>query len=174
MITATPSTSASFTITAEDYANALRLHMRRYWVTKSGPKLFIAAMFALCLIAMIASGFDPTPTTVAIVVMVGTAIWPLLAYFLLIPWQARKIYREDKTLQHPIEASWTRDAYFASTATVTNTIPWSDYFGWSADEKMVLLMQSPVLFQMLPRHALSGEQAEDLIGHLEKSGLRRI
>lgn len=164
----------SFTITAEDYANALRLHMRRYWATRAGPKLFIAAMFALCLIAVIVSDFDPTPTTVAIIVMVGTALWPLLAYFLLIPWQARKIYREDKTLQHPIEASWTRDAYFASTATVTNTIPWSDYYGWSADEKMMLFMNSPASFQMLPRHALINEQAADLIGHLENSGLRRI
>jgi hypothetical protein len=164
----------AFTITAEDYANASRLYMRRYWATRVGPRLFIAAMFALCLIAVIVSGFDPTPTTVAIIVMVGTAICPLLSYFVLIPRQARKIYREDKHLQHPIEASWTQDAYFASNATGTNTIPWSDYYGWSADEKMVLLMQSPAVFQMLPRHALSNEQAADLIGHLENSGLCRV
>lgn len=174
MITETPRTSVSFTITAEDYTNALRLHMRRYWATKTGPKLFLAAMFALCVVAVIVSDFDPTPTTVATVVLIGTAILPLLSYFILLPRQARKVYRQVETMRHPTEVSWDLDGYSASTATSMSTIAWSDYYGWSADEKMVLFMQAPNLFQMLPRHALSYERAEDIMGHLEKFGLRRI
>lgn len=77
-------------------------------------------------------------------------------------------------MQHPVEASWTADAYSASAKTVTGTTAWSDYYGWSADDKMVLFMQLPVLFQMLSRHALSAEQAEDLFAHLDRSGLRKL
>ena len=174
MITETQRKSVSFTITPADYANALRLHMRRYWATKAGPWLFLAAMFAACAVAIIVSGFDPTPTTIAIIVLIGTAILPLLSYFILFPRQARKVYRQVETMRHPTEASWNLEGYSVSTATSASTIAWNDYYGWSADEKMVLFMHAPNFFQMLPRHALSNEQDEDLMGHLEKSGLRRI
>ncbi|TKT78280.1 YcxB family protein [Aquamicrobium sp. LC103] len=109
----------------------------------------------------------------ALIVLIGAFSMPLLFYFLL-PQHARKVYRQVKTMRHPTEVSWNHEGYSASTATSTSTIAWNDYFGWSADEKIVLLMQAPNLFQMLPRHALSGEQAGDLIGHIENSELRRI
>lgn len=131
-------------------------------------------MFAVCAVAIIVSGFDPTPTSIAIIVLIGTAIMPLLSYFILFPRQARKVYRQVETMRHLTEVSWNLEGYSASTATSTSTIAWGDYYGWSADEKMVLFMQSPNIFQMLPRHALSSEQAKDLMDHLEKSGLRRI
>lgn len=169
-----PRPSVSFSISAEDYANALRLHMRRYWATKAGPWLFIATVVAACLLAMVLSDFHPTWTSAGIGGVIGAACLPLFAYFVMLPRQARKIHSQQKTMQHPVEASWSREAYSASTETVTSTTPWSDYYGWSADETMVLLMQSPVLFQMVPRHALSREQAEDLIGLLGQSGLRRL
>jgi hypothetical protein len=106
-------------------------------------------------------------------VLIGTAIMPLLSYFILLPRQACKVYRQVETMRHPTQASWNLEGYSASTATSTSAIAWSDYYGWSVDEKMVFFMQSPDLFQMLPRHALR-EQAENLVGDLDKSGLRRI
>lgn len=79
MVTETQSAPVSFTITPDDYTNTLRLHMRRYWATQTGPQFFIAAMFALCAVAVIVSNFAPTPTTVAVVVFIGTAILPFLS-----------------------------------------------------------------------------------------------
>lgn len=164
----------SFTISAEDYASALRLHMRRYWARKLGPRIFVAAVFAACFLAAIVSRFHPLWTSAAIGAGIGAVCLPLFTYFVLLQRQARKIYSQQKTMQSPVDASWSKDAYSAATATVTGVTPWCDYYGWSADEKMVLLMQSPVLFQMVPRHALSAEQADDLIAQLEHSGLHRV
>lgn len=39
---------------------------------------------------------------------------------------------------------------------------------------MALFMQAPNIFRMLPRYTLSSEQAEDLMGHLEKCQPQRV
>ncbi|MGB3024282.1 YcxB family protein [Paradevosia shaoguanensis] len=88
-------------------------------------------------------------------------------YFALLPRQARKIYGQQKTMQHPVEASWNSEAHSAATAVASSTVPWGEYHGWSADETMILLMHSPVLFQMIPRHALNAAQAADLTKRLQ-------
>ncbi|MCF1741369.1 YcxB family protein [Paradevosia shaoguanensis] len=88
-------------------------------------------------------------------------------YFALLPRQARKIYGQQKTMQHPVEASWNSEAYSAATAVASSTVPWGEYHGWSADETMILLMHSPVLFLMIPRHALNAAQAADLTKRLQ-------
>ncbi|WP_332712431.1 YcxB family protein [Pelagibacterium mangrovi] len=163
-----------FTLTAEDYANALRLHMRRYWVTRWGPKLFMLVVFVGAILAMVLTGFDELWTSMAIGGMIGAVILPLLAYFVFLPRQARKVYAQQKTLHQPVEASWDEAGYTASTETVTSVVVWTDYYGWSLDDRMVLFMQSQVLFQMLPRQALTDAQLADLIEAVERSGLRRI
>lgn len=174
MATASFHRSVSFTITAEDYASALRLHMRRHWATRIGPKLFAAAVLAACLLAVALTGFDSAWTSASIGGLIGLVVLLLLSYFFLLPRHAYKIHGQQKTMQYPVEASWNGEAYSASSTNVSGTTPWLDYYGWSADDKMILLMQSPVLFQMVPRRALSPEQAQDFIEHLERSGLRRI
>lgn len=165
---------ATFTITAEDYADALRLHMRRYWMSRPGPKLFVAAIVAAGLLAGPLSGFDPGLTGAGIGAAIGAVIVPLLSYFFLIPGRARKIHAQQKVLRHPVEVSWNDEAYSAASDASASVVRWGDYHGWSADEKMILLLPSSVLFQMLPRRALSEAQAADLIAHIERSGLRRI
>ncbi|MFD1940812.1 YcxB family protein [Paradevosia shaoguanensis] len=169
--------SVSFTITAEDYANALRLRMRRYWLKSTRIRVFVAAVVVACILAFTIAGFDSVPGSLAIGAMlglIGLSAWLVIGYFALLPRQARKIYGQQKTMQHPVEASWNSEAYSAATAVASSTVPWGEYHGWSADETMILLMHSPVLFQMIPRHALNAAQAADLTERLKQSGLRNI
>lgn len=163
-----------FTLTAEDYANALRLHMRRYWATRWGPKLFMLVVFVGAILAMVLTEFHEGWTSAAIGGMIGAVIVPLLAYYVFIPRQARKVYAQQKTLHQPVEASWDETGYTASTETVSSVVVWTDYYGWSLDDKMVLFMQSQALFQMLPRHALTDVQLADLTDAVERSGLKKI
>ncbi|MBK4215986.1 YcxB family protein [Paracoccus caeni] len=174
MTNAQPTPFTNFTITAEDYANALRLHARRHWAVNLAPKLFVAALLIAAVLVMVLSGFDRTWTIIGICWLCVGIGMPLLAYKVILPRRARSIYAKQKTMQHPVSASWTDEAYSASTAHISGTTLWNDYYGWSADEKMVILMQSQVLFQMIPRHALSDEQAASLLDTIERSGLRKL
>jgi len=143
----------SFTISSEDYADALRLHMRQYWVCSLMPKLFMAVLLLLCVAAIVLSGIEPTVTSAAIGAMIAVACLPLLSYFVVLPYRARRTHRQQKTLHYPVEAAWGEQGYSASTKDTSGTISWSDYYGWSADDRMILFMRSPTLFQMLPRRA---------------------
>lgn len=163
-----------FTITARDYADALRLHTRRSWATRWELKLFLLAVYALGILAMVLSGFDALLTSIAIGGMLAAPAVPAFTYFVYIPRLARRVYAQQKSMHQPVEASWTDESYTASSGTTSGTVAWTDYYGWSVDDRMVLFMQSQLLFQMVPRHGLTREQTDDLIAHVERSGLRRI
>ena len=169
--------SLDYTITADDYINALRLRMRRYWLCNKRVKLFVAAVIVACVLAFTLSGLHSIAGSLAggaIIGLVGIGVWLLLGYVFFLPRQARKIYAQQKSMQYPVRASWDSEAFSAATEIATNSTPWTDYHGWSADEKIILLMHSLLLFQMVPRRALSPEQESDLTAELEGNGLRRI
>lgn len=177
MVSSTSSPSVSFTITAEDYANALRLRTRRYWFRSTRIKVFVAAVVTACALTIAIAGFDSIAGSLAggaMIGLVGLTAWLPLAYFVFLPRQARKIYDQQKTMQHPVEASWSSEAYSAATPVTASTVPWGEYYGWCADETIILLMHSPVMFQMIPRYALSPAQLTDLTDHIKRSGLRDI
>ncbi|KKB07714.1 hypothetical protein VE26_13665 [Devosia chinhatensis] len=123
---------------------------------------------------MVVTAFDALVTSAAAGAMIALACLPLLQYFVLLPYQARRIYRHQKSLHYPVQAAWSDRGYSASSGEVSGTTSWNDFYGWSADARIILFMQSPVFFQMLPRRALSDEQAERLFADLERSGLKRL
>src|SRR5690606_26244767 len=147
---------------------------RRAWATRWELKLFLLAVYALGILTMVLSGFDALLTSIALGGMIAAPLVPVLTYFIYLPRLARRVHPPPTTLHQPVEASWTEEGYTASSGTTTGTVAWTDYYGWSADDRMVLFMQSQLLFQMVPRHGLTREQADDLIAHVERSGLRRI
>lgn len=169
--------TVSFTLTPEDYADASRLHARRYFLNSIRLKLLAAIIVVGASLAIGFSGLDSVAGSLAGGALVGLVVlvaWIVFAYFFILPRQARKIYGQQKTLQYPVEAGWSSEAYSASSAAVASTVPWLDYHGWSADDKIILLMQSPILFQMLPRRALREEQAQDFFTQVSRSGLRKL
>ncbi|MEO9297199.1 YcxB family protein [Devosia alba] len=174
MTSTSPYPAVSFTITAQDYANASKLHTRRYWARNPVPKLFGVGTVAAILLAMALSGINPSLTIGATGGLIALVCLSLFTYFVRIPRQARRIYGQQKTMQHPVTASWDSATFSASTKAVSGTTAWNDYYGWAADETIILFFQSPALFQMLPRHALTAEEADDLLTHLAQSGLRRL
>lgn len=165
---------ATFQITAEDYAAALRLHAWRYLVSRRLPKLFALIVVLGSVAAMVVSGFDERYTSMAIGGLIGLAVLPPLAYFVFIPMRARKVFRQQKTLHMPVTVTWTDEGYTATAGQHGGTIAWTDYYGWSADATMIILMQSDALFQMLPKRVLSPADLTDFEQTVTRSGLRRI
>jgi hypothetical protein len=166
----------SYTLTAEDYCNALRLHMRRAWASKASSNIFAAGV----LIAIASAplfGFNLILTVIGVAgigSLVGVAAWAFIISYVYIPRKARKVFNEQKAMQYPAKMSWDNRAFTVTSSLGSSIIPWSDYYGWSADRSIILLRLSSVLFHMVPCRALSQEQARDLFYRLELSGLRRI
>ncbi|HSG34155.1 MAG TPA: YcxB family protein, partial [Sphingomonadaceae bacterium] len=52
-------------------------------------------------------------------------------------------------------------------------LDWSDYYRWAEDERLVLLFQSRILYNMIPKSALSRGQLDEIRGHLEFAGVRK-
>lgn len=164
----------TFTLTPEDYCGAMRLCARRYWLGSIRPRIGFAVMFGGLVMLMAAMNFDLAFVTAVIWLMIALVAMPFILYYRLLPRRARKIHAQQKSLQVPVGASWTEKGYFASSALGSGTIPWTSYHDWRRDKAMILLMQSEVLFQMIPRRALSAEQDADLVAALERSGLKEV
>lgn len=168
--------SVSFSFTAHDYTNALRLMMRNR-LLNIRVKVILAVLIIIAVLGISISDRNSSMGANAITLMiliVYSIIMYVLVYVFFLPRKARRIFRLQKTMQYPVEVSWSREAYSESTAICSSTVPWLDYYAWRADKTIILLMHSPVLVQMVPRRALSVEQEKDLFEHLDRSGLRKI
>jgi len=164
--------NAGFTLTSADYTAALRLNMRSYY-RRPLPLLVLAAFAALALfILVVRPGEDATLGSIALGAAIGVLILPLVVYLLFVPLRARKIFAQQKTLHEPVSIAWSETAYTASTPTVTGTVPWSNYFDWLEDDRMIVIRQSMTLFQMLPKTALTAEQAADIRACARAGGLK--
>ena len=58
--------------------------------------------------------------------------------------------------------SWSEAGLKATGSHGEWTVPWGDYLKWAENSKVILLFQSPRLFQMLPKRFLDTEQVADL------------
>lgn len=54
---------------------------------------------------------------------------------------------------------------------MTGTVPRSNYFDWLEDDRMVVIRQSMALFQLLPKTALTAEQAAAIRACARAGGL---
>lgn len=163
--------SIAFTLTPEDYIAAQHLHARRQMLRP--PMLALFAIFAAVFFFGV---FAPTgdPFLNRLMVIVALVVFAMIPfnYFFLLPRRTRKIFAQQKTLSERVEASWSPEDYSASNATNSGTIRWADYHKWDSDEKIVLLYQSDILFQMIPRTALTDAQLSDIRALARTAGLK--
>lgn len=157
--------SVSFTLTAEDYATANKLYVRKSY--KGGVGIIVVAGVLLLYGLYFRSEYagDGSYGWLADV-FYGAAIvllaLPLLSYFVLAPRAARKTYRQQKSLQQPLTLSWSSAGLKVTSEAGEWLTPWDHYLKRAENEEMLLFYQAPRLFQMLPKRALTLEQLADL------------
>lgn len=164
--------TAQVTLVAGDYTAALRLVALSSW--KRPIPLIVIGVFAAAFLAMIVTGPDNNPerTSIGIGALVGLFLLPFIVYFLILPLRARTIYKQQKSMQEPATISWDEAGYTARNAHVGGTMPWSQYFDWLENDRVIIIRQSPALFQMLPKSAITPGQAADIRACAHAAGLR--
>jgi len=156
-------------ITEQDYVVAQRLHMR------FSP---ILSIVCVCMAALI---FWPWPEVHssavvetreqsllrAVVMFVGLVfVYMPDNYYLVIPWQARRVYRQHKALHEPITIDTSADGLQFTQCNGQSFVPWSYFSKRRHDKRLIVLYRTKNMFQLVPSHFF--RSTEDFNGFLSE------
>ena len=150
----------SYTNKWEDVLAANRLRLR----TPRHRRLAWAAL-ALIGVAEIALGLVGTD-----VLLIGLGLfcclayptWRLALHYWLLPRLSRRYYQQAAVLHEPITVAWSAHGLATQSPMVTTSMPWSAYIGRLEDDVILLFFQTDMLYQFIPKRALSAEQVQQL------------
>lgn len=103
--------------------------------------------------------------------LVGVSYWFLLfgALFLVgrltLPRRVGRIFRQQKALHGDTTLEWSEESFGFRTSRGTSCYPWSDFMRIMEDKHTIVLMQSDVYFNFVPKRFLSAEQAASITEH---------
>jgi hypothetical protein len=135
-------------LTADDYLNAQRLH--------AGWRMFVR-MSLLIFILMTAVGMAITELG-RDRFWIGPVAWTIWFVFFCFIYPAtvakrsRKIFGQQKNLQIPREIEICDTHVSAKSERGVGTTPWNEFHKWKANDRIILVYSSDLLFQMFPRH----------------------
>lgn len=132
------------TLTERDYVAAQFLHIR--------PRLIFAIIgLALLLLAAWAITISKSLPLIA-------ALAFLAAWFAIIPWRARRTFREYKALSEPFSIEVRDDGLFFERANGSGLVPWGYLIKWRTNSSLVLLYPARNLFYLVPKHFFSDSE----------------
>jgi hypothetical protein len=150
-------------IEAKDYVEAQFIHMRPRPVFK----WLGIAILILSLAMGILTALSPREGAAFFVPYILIA---LPAYFiflrLILPIKAKKIYRQQRSLQAPFETEISGEGIQNSSEHGTSVLPWEDVHKYKIGKNLVLVYHSDVLFLMMPRRCFSGTQFHQFLDML--------
>lgn len=153
----------SYTNTWEDVLAANRLRMK----TPRGRQLAWAVL-ALIGVAEIALGLSHPLGTDTLLIGLGLfsclayPTWRLALHYWLLPQISRHYYQQAAVLHEPITVAWGTHGLATQSRMATTSMPWSAYIGRREDDAILLFFQTDVLYQFIPKRALSAEQVQQL------------
>lgn len=132
---------------------------------KSTPKrLGVYALVVLVLMAIAYFGWQAAHGVVAVGALggvIGGIIGFVVVRFFYMPWKAKRVFRQQKSLQYPFEFAWDGESFITRNEKGNSNTPWSDYTKWRENQQMFLLYHSDVMFQMVPKRAFPDDTSVD-------------
>jgi hypothetical protein len=158
----------SVTLTPEDYIRARRLAMRpRRWLRVIG--YMVVVLFAAFFVWHAYDAFVVGGPQKSFWMLAGLTAYFLTIYFVFSPWRTRRIYRQQKTLQRPVELELTGSHFSGSSPHGTFHMAWADFHKWKKNEHLILVYESSALMRMIPLRAIpSPADIELLVSTLKK------
>jgi hypothetical protein len=93
----------------------------------------------------------------------------LVTHYLWIPWRARRVFRQQKTLHRTCELSWDSNGLHAKDGNGEYRHLWSDFVRWREGERLIVLNLSDAMFLMVPKRAFTEEKTLDAFRELVRS-----
>ena len=80
---------------------------------------------------------------------------------LVLPRRVKRIYAQQKSLQLNYEVAWDDAAMDVTTSQGTLHYPWTDFVRWNENATTLLVYQSDMMFNFIPKHTLNGDNLDD-------------
>lgn len=147
----------TFQVQPDDMVQLRRLGMRpRKWLAIVGYVVLaiLAAAMVLWIYEWIASGVLPG----GIGWTFGLAAYFWFIFAVAVPWRQRRIFRQQKTLRHPVTVEFTEEAFVAEAAHGHSRLPWAELHKWKSNSKLILIYHSDALCNLVPRRAFASDE----------------
>lgn len=161
----------TFQPTEVDYVRANRDWYAR---TLKRPRTF----FGVALVAGVGAWFEfqqgwlgPSLFAIVFAGLLGGGLMGgiYLAIYLIMPRRARRLYRQQASMQQPLTYGWDDAGISFRSVYGSGLLPWPDFHRWSDGRDMFLFYLNDQLFYFLPHRVLTAAQIDDLrataVGH---------
>lgn len=166
----------TFTLSEDDYAEAAR---SQYWHRVRSPKQWAGALAALVIMCGLlaflesydAESFFYNLAPYALLIAVGATLMAGFSYFWVARY-ARRLFRQQMTNPES-RVSWDVEGLQIESALGALTAKWGDFYSWRSSGAFYMIHINQVLYYLIPRRALSPDQAADLENTLITAGVKR-
>ncbi len=136
-----------FRITEDDYAKAMQLHEWRRML-----RWPLAIARAIVLILLIFAGWwQPGAAPIIAVCVVVLSILPAVLLYIVVPYSARRMYRQYKGIQEPMTVELSDDGLRLGSVDGEAILRWGMIFRWRQNDQFVLIYKMPMLFYLVPK-----------------------
>lgn len=169
-----PNRTATFLPTEAQALAAMRVILNRRFRIPVWPLVVFAPLIAAAFLLYGNEGrFTGALPVLAWLVLILSGV-VALAYYWLLPRQARRSFRQTALLQEPITIAWDDAGYSLSSPRGNSQLRWTELYAWADRDGLFLLLQSEMLYNLVPHAALAPDQVGDLRNCLAQSGLKRL
>lgn len=103
--------------------------------------------------------------------LMGGVLGGLVMKYAWIPWQARRIFRQQMSLHRPFELSWDEGGVHARDGNGEYRHSWADFTRWRESERLIVLNLSDAMFLMVPKRAFSDAASREAFRGMLRSRL---
>ena len=159
-----------FTLTEQEAVAAALLVLNKQLWAKRSFRLLLWTILGLLLIAGL---LDPSALRRPLLLaMIGMAIVLVLMIRLVVPFHAKRHFRQAAALRDEIEVTWDDEGVGFSGAHGNSRLVWGEFHRWAENDRLVLLYQSQMLYNIIPKRALTAEQVGELRRSLEAAQVK--
>ena len=160
----------AYQLTQADLLAAQRLSLVASLRTKRLLRTYILGAL-ICGVGAGVLSWDDGWTAALSAALLGALFWVIflsliyVSAYVQMPRRSRRVYAQQKSLQVPKQASWDAESLSLTSARGSYRFEWSDFLRIVENDAAILLFQSDALFNIIPKRALSAEQAASIMRH---------
>lgn len=162
-----------FQFNEDDLIAAARLHVWTSLATRNALFFLVVVVIGAGLIVSTLLSESGTPDVSGIVATAVVGVPAVLAIlnYMSLPQNARRMYRQQKSLQETLAVEWSDDGMSWDGQAGHSRTPWSHYVKWCEDRRLFLLYHSDRLHQILPKRVLSSTDIDSIRSNLVQAGI---
>lgn len=154
-------------LTPTDAGSAFRFHYQRHFFSIKNLVISLT-LFAFAAATSVLPSSDELLkilfflVSFFIIQFTGFALFSAVYLLIVANWMGRRYFSQQLSLHEPMLIFWDDNGLKTESKSMSSFTPWDNYRIVAENNSIVLLYQSDLMFQFLPKRALSASQIADL------------